>query len=59
MQSTGSHVHLRSLSTAKEIHAAGFLADSLPLEALRNGSYPRHGTHPFSYVSSELEGSSM
>lgn len=39
VQNIGSHLHLISISTAKEIDVSGFLADSLPFETPRNGSY--------------------
>lgn len=38
-QSIGSHMHLISISTAKEIDESGFLADSLSFETPRNGPY--------------------
>lgn len=50
-----SHVHLISVSTAKEMHRSGFLADSLPFEILRNVPTRRHGTHHFPWVSLELK----
>lgn len=59
MWNTGSYVHLISIFTVKEIHGLVFLAVSLPCETPRNGSYTRHVTHHFPWVSSELEGSSV